>query len=170
MKNKTIATTRFNNKTYDENRKYNHLISPVGCIYGTPIKMKTTIPLESIVYVIEMNNSINKIEGIGVITNKEVIDKTYRIYEDMDYNRYIYKGSKHISTTEIIDEYDKQVIYVLEQLLFKTKKHCKRAQGITQLQKRILDNKYGFDFVKAIECIFKNVKNKKGLHIISNTR
>lgn len=160
MKNKTVVTTRFNNKTYDENRKYNQLLDNIGCIYGTPIKIKQTIPLESILYVIEMNNSTNKIEGIGVIINKHVVDKNYRIYEDMDYNRYIYKGSKHISTTEITDEYDKKLIYVLEQLLFKGERHCKRAQGITQLQSWILNNKYNFDFVKAIETIFKNVKNK----------
>ena len=77
----------------------------------------------------------------------------------MLYNRYIYKGRRHISITQITNEYDKQIIYVLEQLLFKGERHCKRSQGITQLQQWILHNKYNFDFVKAIETIFKNIKN-----------
>lgn len=159
MRNKTVATTRFNNKTYDENYKYKQLLTDTACIYGTPIKIKPSIPLESIVYVIEMNNSTNKIEGIGIIVNKHVVDKNYRIYQEMDYNRYIYKGRRHISITQITNEYDKQIIYVLEQLLFKGERHCKRSQGITQLQQWILHNKYNFDFVKAIETIFKNIKN-----------
>jgi|AntAceMinimDraft_10_1070366.scaffolds.fasta_scaffold35113_2 hypothetical protein len=155
MANKYIATTRFNEKTYEENTNYKSKIGTTGCLYGTPMKIKETIPLDSNVYVIEMNNSINKIEGIGLIINQNVLDKNYRIYDDMDYNRYIYKGAKHIHISNLTDEYEKQVIYVLEQLLFKGERHCKRAQGITALPDWITHNKYGFDFVQCIHKIFK---------------
>jgi hypothetical protein len=52
---------------------YKARIGHTGCLYGTPIKIKEKIPLESHVYVIEMNNSINKIEGIGLFVNREYI-------------------------------------------------------------------------------------------------
>ena len=73
----------------------------------------------------------------------------------MDYNRYIYKGSKHLIIDKITDDYDKRVIFVLEQLLFKGARHCKRAQGITSLPDWISHNKYEFDFVSCINEIFK---------------
>jgi len=155
MSNRTIATTRFNDKTYEQNVTYKQKIGHVGCLYGTPMKIKETIPLESNVYVIEMNNTTNKIEGIGLIVNRQVLDKPYRIYDDMDYNRYIYKGVKRICVEHITDEYDKRVIYVLEQLLFKGERHCKRAQGITELPSWILHNKFEFDFIRTFTLIFK---------------
>lgn len=150
-----VATTRFNEQTYQQNMMYKSRIGTTGCLYGTPMKIKNKIPLDSYVYVIEMNNSINKIEGIGLIINKNVLDKNYRIYDDMDYNRYIYKGTKHVCVSKLMDDYEKRVIYVLEQLLFKGERHCKRAQGITALPNWITHNKYGFDFAQCISEIFK---------------
>ena len=86
MKSKTITTTRFNTDTFHQNRQYVQKTGIKGCIYGTPMKIKDIIPMESSVYVIEMNNDINKIEGIGLINNRLILDKNYRIYKDMDYN------------------------------------------------------------------------------------
>jgi hypothetical protein len=160
MKSITIATTRFNEETYKQNINYKNNIQYKGCLYGTPLKIKEKIPLESNVYVIEMNNEKNKIEGIGLIINKNILDKNYRIYNDKDYNRYIYKGNIHLSATDIIDSYNKKVIIVLEQLLFKGEKHCKRAQGITQLPEWILNNKSKFDFIHCFNEIFKKYINK----------
>ena len=59
MKQKTITTTRFNNDTFQKNRSYTKRSEHEGCIYGTPIKMKSTVPMETPVYVIEMNNDKN---------------------------------------------------------------------------------------------------------------
>ena len=155
MTSKVVATTRFNYKTYEENENYRSRISHNGSIYGTPMKMKDKIPLESHVYVIEMNNSTNKIEGIGLVCNRLVLDKNHRIYTDMDYNRYIYQGKKRLPVINITDEYNKRVIFVLEKLLFKGERHCKRAQGITVLPDWILHNRYGFDFTKCISQLFE---------------
>ncbi len=90
--NKTIATTRFNDETYLEHINYKKRIEHTGALYGSPMKIKEQIPLDSCIYVIEMNNSKNKIEGIGMIVNNIILDKNYRIYKERDYNRYIYKG------------------------------------------------------------------------------
>ena len=75
MKNKTIATTRFNTETYYQNIIYKQKSEQRGCIYGMPLKIKDKIPLHSFVYVIEMNNDTNKIEGIGLIVNNRKLDK-----------------------------------------------------------------------------------------------
>jgi|TARA_R110002074_G_scaffold22455_1_gene68537 hypothetical protein len=157
MKNKTIATTRFNNETHSQNTNYKQKSDHTGCIYGTPMKIKEKIPLHSYVYVIEMNNDKNKIEGIGLIKNERKLDKNYRIYKNMDYNRYVYTGDKYLPITKVTDEYHQQVILVMEQLIFKGDRHCKRGQGITQLPQWILQNKTGFDFVKCFDDMFNNV-------------
>ena len=155
MAHKYIATTRFNETTYQQNVIYKSRIGTTGCLYGTPMKIKDKIPLDSHVYVIEMNNQTNKIEGIGIVNNRILVDKNYRIYNDMDYNRYIYKGNYRIDSSRINDNYNKKVLNVLEQLLFKGERHCKRAQGITQLSEWILNNKHGFDFVKCFDNMFE---------------
>lgn len=155
MKQKTITTTRFNNETFQKNRDYIRRNEHEGCIYGTPIKMKSTVPMETPVYVIEMNNEKNKIEGIGLVNNRLILDKTYRIYNDMDYNRYIYRGKYRLDTNNIHDAYNKKVIRVLEQLLFKGERHCKRAHGITKLSDWITNNIHEFDFIKCFDNMFK---------------
>ena len=154
MKSKTITTTRFNNETFQQNKNYMKKANIKGCIYGTPIRIKSNVPLETNVYVIEMNNDKNKIEGIGLINNRTILDKNYRIYTDMDYNRYIYKGTCRLDTNSISDEYFKRVIYVLEQLLFKGGRHCKRAHGITNLADWIINNKHEFNFIKCMDDMF----------------
>lgn len=154
MKSKTITTTRFNNETFQQNKNYMKNANIKGCIYGTPIRIKSNVPLETNVYVIEMNNDKNKIEGIGFINNRTILDKNYRIYKDMDYNRYIYKGTCRLDTNSISDEYFKRVIYVLEQLLFKGGRHCKRAHGITNLADWIINNKHEFNFIKCMDDMF----------------
>ena len=154
MKSKTITTTRFNTDTFQQNRQYMQKKEINGCIYGTPMKMKHNIPMESSVYVIEMNNDTNKIEGIGLINNRLIIDKNYRIYKDMDYNRYIYKGKHRLDVNIINDKFYKQVIHVLEHLLFKGERHCKRSHGITKLSDWIINNKHEFDFIKCFDNMF----------------
>jgi len=154
MSNKFIATTRFNDETFNQYISYKDKINTPGCIYGSPLRIKENIPLDAHIYVIEMNNSINKIQGIGLIVNKHHPDKYYRIYNDQDYNRYIYKGKYRLEIANIQDPYYKKVIHVLEQLLFKGERHCKRAQGITELPYWILNNKHQFDFIKCFNNLF----------------
>ena len=65
-----ICVTRFNNSTYLENINYKKKNNIIGSIYGSPVKIKDYIDPYEIILIIEMNNSINKIEGIGIIKNK----------------------------------------------------------------------------------------------------
>jgi hypothetical protein len=65
----TIASTRFNKQTWDENCSYREKRKLPGCIYCSPLPLSSRISPNSLLFVIEMNNSRNKIEGIGLIHN-----------------------------------------------------------------------------------------------------
>ena len=120
--------TRFKNATWQENIRWKQRNDYMGCIYNSPVYIKDTIPLMSTIYIIEMNNDDNKILGIGKIVNKVYTDRKCRIYEDGNYNRFTYRGKKHLSRDSIIDI---SIIEKLEKRLFKGKSHLKRGQGIT---------------------------------------
>ena len=133
-----IFVTRFNNKTIKENRNWLIKNNEIGCIYGTPIKISEKILPETQILVIEMNNSLNKIEGIGIIKNKLILHdkKKYRIYEENNYNRFIYKSNFRIDKKSF-NNYEKPIINELEKLLFKSYNHCKRGHGIQHIPKHI---------------------------------
>ena len=65
----TIVTSRFNNETRDANHAY-RIKNGFACMYCCPLELSPKIPYNTPVFVIEMNNSTNKIEGIGLIKNK----------------------------------------------------------------------------------------------------
>lgn len=150
----TICCTRFNNSTWEENRSWREKNEIRGCIYNTPVKIKDYIPNSALIFVVEMNNQINEIIGIGFIKNCLVVGKTYKIYSDSNYNRYTYKSSFRIDKTEMtMDEL--RYIEVLEKWLFTGYTHFKRGHGIQQLPKFILENNV-FDFCNLFSNMFKN--------------
>lgn len=124
-----IASTRFNTDTLMENVRYKETHKIKGCIYGASIKINKKYPLNAWMFVFEMNNSENTIEGIGLIRNMLSLDKHYRIYESGDYNRYIYKGKHWISRPQIM-EMAPNIIEIFEKILFKGKSNLKRMSGI----------------------------------------
>jgi len=126
-----IGTTRFTTSTYAENKEWRDNHNWKGCIYGLNKKIPRTVPYMALVYVIEMNNDTNQIEGIGLIRN--YINQDYKtcVYKsDRNYNRCIYNSAYRIDITEIKQ---KKVIELLEQILFYGSGHYKRGQGITTI-------------------------------------
>jgi hypothetical protein len=87
-----------------------------------------------------MNNTTNKIEGIGLIYNIIKYDKYYRVYDTGNYNRYIY-GSDFRISRNILMEYNPELVKGLEQILFKGKTHMKRGSGITTVPEKLLKHK-----------------------------
>ena len=150
----TIATGRYNNQTWDATVCYRDR-KKIACIYVPPYKLAETIDVNSPVFVIEMNNSLNKIMGIGLIKNKLITDKVYKVQEDSNCNRYIYIGEYHISR-EILDGYNPSLVYVLDQILFKGYTHSKRGSGLTRIPEKVLklDICQGIDIKKEIIDIF----------------
>lgn len=127
-------TTRFNNETWIENCRWRENNNFEGCIYNSPVYIKDNIPLQIPLFVIEMNNETNKIEGIGKITNYVYTDRKYKVYSDFNYNRYTYHGKIRINRDKIqnIEKLEK-----LEKRLFKGKGHLKRGQGILNVSNDI---------------------------------
>ena len=127
-----IGTTRFNDTTYEENRRWRKKHKHVGCIYPLNKKIPSTIPPNALMYILEMNNDQNKIMGIGQIRNTRDMKQRIRVYNDNPYyNRYIYHSLQRVDTADIINETHKKLLHVLEKLIFKGSRHMKRGQGIT---------------------------------------
>jgi hypothetical protein len=148
----TIVTSRFNNETLQANYE-NRAKREKPCIYVSPYEMSPKIYLNSPVFVIEMNNSTNKIEGIGLIKNKPMTDKYYKIQENQSYNRYVYFGEYHIDRNTI-ELYKPYLLNVLDQILFKGYTHSKRGSGLTTIPEKVLT----FDICKDID-IKKEIRN-----------
>lgn len=150
-----ICITRFDNKTINENTNWK-IANQEICIYGSPIKISENILPDTEVIVLEMNNSKNIIEGIGIINNKLVKEdkKKYKIYSDNNYNRFIYKSNYRIDKANL-SEYEKIVIENLEYLLFNNKKHCKRGHGIQRLPEFIKKNT-DFNYSKFLINLYNN--------------
>lgn len=134
-----LAFTHFDNKTYQENRDWCNKNNYTGCIYGTPIRISNSINPDTILYVFEMNNSSNKIMGIGVITPRIGSITRAKIYTDQNYNRYIYNSKLRIDLhKDFIPLSIIKNIVILERMLFYGSRHCKRGQGIQVLPSWII--------------------------------
>jgi len=131
-----IVTSRFTNDTWTLNLNYRERKN-LCCVYASPQQLSSKISYNSLVFVIEMNNSINEIIGIGLIKNNPDMDKVYRIQNDANYNRYIYVGKYYISR-ETIKEYNEELIKILDEILFKGKTHSKRGLGMTKIPEKVL--------------------------------
>lgn len=149
-----IGTTRFNEETWNSNKKWRENNNFNGCIYGSPNLIKNDIPIDSIIFVIEMNNDKNMIMGIGLIKNKIVKNKKYKIYNWGNYNRFIYKGKYRIDRN-ILTKNELKIIQILEILIFKGSKHLKRGQGIIFMPDWIINNKT-INFNNLIKKMFIN--------------
>jgi hypothetical protein len=117
--------------------------------------MSPKIPNESLVLVVEMNNTQNRIEGVGLIRNIPLLDRYYKTYDYFDYNRYFYKSNYHIPREKLLD-YNPRLVDVLDYILFKEKTHMKRGSGFTTIPSKLLnhDRCNGLDIKQEIRGAF----------------
>lgn len=152
-----LCATRFNSDTFLENYRWRNSRNYNGCIYNTPIKISSKILEDTILFVLEMNNTTNKIEAIGIIKNKCTTfsqNKSHKIYSEQNYNRYTYKGKYRISRKEMTQEEEK-IFNILDILLFKGSSHFKRGQGIQLIPLWIIKNNQ-FNFTEFCTNLFKS--------------
>jgi hypothetical protein len=147
-----LGVTRFNIETYNENKRWRESRYYDGCIYGSSVKIKESVSPQCVIIIFEMNNSLDIIEGIGIIKNT-IIHKKYNIYNDNNYNRYIYKSNFRLDKKNF-DESLREIIINLEKLLFTGKTHLKRGHGI-QLVSDTLKKLNDFNFDKYFIDLFK---------------
>jgi hypothetical protein len=162
----TIASTRFNNSTLAENLEY-RIKTNNACIYCSPQRMSPKIKTDSLVFIVEMNNELNQIEGIGLIKNTIKLDKYFKVYEDCNFNRYVFKGNYRINREELI-RYNSKLVEVLDNILFKGKTHLKRGSGITTITDKLLKNERceRLDIKSIIKEIFINNFNTENIENI----
>jgi hypothetical protein len=123
-----LLTSRFNSSTWHENEKYRNKNGKLGCIYCSPEPVSIKIPSDSIMFVLEMNNETNKIMGIGMVRNHSTSGK-YNVYENGNYNRYVYAGKHRISRTDMNEE-EVEIMELFDHLCFTGNRHMKRGQGL----------------------------------------
>lgn len=156
-----IACTRFNNKTYDENARY-RLEHDETVIYGSTLKIREKYPVGCLIFVAEMNNEKNQIEAISLIQNSLVLDKKYKIYENNEYNAYIYRGKYRLTRAQLLS-FNHEIVDILDNALFKGKSHLKCRIGITIITEKLL-NHWNFDLQ-----ILKNMIKDTFQHYYFNT-
>ena len=144
-----MVTTRFSEETYEQNRHYRFKYKEIGCIYGPSRKMSQRISPRAIVYVIEMNNTLNRIEGVGLIRNMLSMDKNYRIYKEGNYNRYIYKGSYRLDRTDM----EPHILEIFDTILFKGKSHLKRGLGFTRIPLSLYDHEIVYEKMNSFDMV-----------------
>ena len=122
-----LMTTRFNNKTWNENQEYVKN-TKFGCIYASPMLNNSNLEKDAVLFILEMNNDENRVMGIGLVRNT-AIPKKYHIYENENYNRYAYVG-KHRIDREEMNEEEEKIMKVFDNLCFTGANHMKRLQGM----------------------------------------
>jgi hypothetical protein len=148
-----VVTARFNNETLETNYAYRKK-KQAECIYCVPLELSPKIPYHSPVFVIEMNNSNNKILGIGLIKNMPET-KYYKVHTDANTNRYTYIG-KRFMDRDLINDLNPRLVFILEQILFKGYTHSKRGSGLTSIPEKVvkIEMEQGNDIKRDIYSLF----------------
>jgi len=157
FKTKCLMTTRFNNITAAENKQFRERKWQNGCIYGTSVMVSKRINPNAKLFVLEMNNDMNKIIGVGLVLNKPIFNK-YKIYNENSYNRYSYIGKKRISREDMTEE-EEIIMKIFDILCFSGTNHTKRGHGMTAFPTKILYRcRKRIDLVKSVENMFETRK------------
>ena len=159
--NKFIITSRFSTATLLENERYRSRHANIGCIYCSPELIASNIPLETILFVLEMNNDINKVAGIGLVRNRAT-SGLHHVYNDGNYNRYVYSGKTRIKR-EDFTEHEEKVFQVLDKMLFTGTRHMKRGHGLKAFPIKTLYecSEKKIDLVNYISTMFKTRLQEK---------
>lgn len=142
MQDYEVMTARFDDHTLAANYKV-RMENGYACLYCVP-HLIVTVPLNTILFVIEMNveKTNQRVEGIGLIRNNRDPERRL-VHSNPEYNRYNYVGRQFIRRDEI-EHYAPKLLAVLDYYLFNGKAHCKRGQDLTRfpptLSNRIVDN------------------------------
>ena len=136
-----VCLSRFTEETYQESQRY-RITNNVPCVYGTTRAISDYLP-DRLYFVIEMNNTTNKIMGIGLI--QKTISPRTKVYSNPYFNRYIYKGKYFIPIEKIKIE----IIEELEKVLFYGRSHLKRG-GLTLFPPKQMKPEYMEEFISVL--------------------
>jgi hypothetical protein len=137
-----ITTTRYSSFTYMENYRKKASMSFDGALYSSTLRLPVNAPDNKFLFVMDMNNTINKIMGIGIILNVLAKDQTLNIYDNPMFNNYVYKSNFYIPIIDINNN-NRYFDYVesswrdfieneFESVIFYGKGHLKRGGSFTR--------------------------------------
>lgn len=150
-----LMTSRFNNDTWVENMQYRLLSPNVGCIYCSPVEIAKQVLPDFPMMVLEMNNSENRIMGIGLVRNRPIRGGKYAVYDRMMYNRCVYIGKTRIDRDEMTTE-ENEIMRFFDTVCFRGANHMKRGVGISAFPLEILYKCAGvFDLMEFLRGMFK---------------
>lgn len=130
-----LMTSRFSDETLLQNKKYREKTKK-KCVYCSPSRITQNIKENSMLFILELNISKNRIEAIGLIQN--IPKYGISVYSNGNYNRYVYIGKYRISRCEMTIE-EEEIMKFFDIICFKGKFHMKRGSGITCFPLRILN-------------------------------
>lgn len=142
MTERYLITTRYNNKTVAENKRFRDDHPEIKCIYSNDTVI-SHVSSGSVLFVLEMNNEIDKIVGIGMINTGKFCapkykDPKYSLYDTQKFNTFVYVGECRIDRADMT-EAEERVVKVLDVLCFTGKRHQKRIRGLSLFPKMMLD-------------------------------
>lgn len=151
---KFIMTSRFNTNTWNENCSYRSQYPKFGCIYCSPCPVSSRVPLDSVMFVLEMNNDENRIMGIGTVKNHPRVNGLH-VYEHANYNRYQFYGRHRIDRADMVGD-EEAVMCAFDILCFTGNSHQKRGQGLKLFPMEMLFRCMRvIDLVEFISNMFK---------------
>lgn len=158
-----IACTRFTNSTYAENMEYRKKHN-YPAIYGSALKIRDIYLPGAFIFIVEMNNEKNQIEGVGLIENKLVCDRYHNIYSNAEYNKYVYRGKYWLAKENI----EPEITEIFNNILFKGKSHLKCRIGITVVTEKLLVrwNYHTLNVKYRLQKLFENACAKN--NVINN--
>lgn len=95
-----IYTTRYTTQTYFQNQRFKESIKWTGSLYSTMLTFPQNTP-DKMLFILDMNNTTNKIVGIGILLNKLSKDQSINIYDNHSFNNCIYKSKYYIQLIDI---------------------------------------------------------------------
>lgn len=158
-----IETTRFNQHSFNVNKN----ARGKGCLYGNPHPLKKRIQPFRLVF--ELNNDTNRIEGVGLISDRCLLrgkNTVFRnVYENTLFNQNVYRGEYRLERS-IIDNYSnisKQIFQRLDEICFHGFYHIKRGNSISKLpfvHILTIQQEFDVDLVDFIRSILKKTYEK----------
>lgn len=147
-----LATTRFNNTTWEENCLWRRRNDWKGCVYGSPTLVNDRVLPGSPMFILEMNNERNQVVGVGLVANRIATDSRHKIYAWGNYNRYVYKSEYRIDREQLTGR-EETIMKIFDIILFTGLGHLKRGHGITKVPKRVTEVK-GIDLEEEVRKMF----------------
>lgn len=165
-----IYTTRFNSVTYNQNQNFKKSSQWNGSLYSTMLSLPDNTP-DKLLFVLDMNNTTNKIVGIGFIIKKLAKDQSVNIYNNPSFNHYVYKSKYYIKLIDsasastsssapylpnIEPEWIKFIETEFEDNLFYGKSNSKRVISFMRFPKKFFSHKHLLFLISLFSCINPN--------------